>query len=268
MRWIGPRTPQSNALKTPGDSDTDQEASQCRSTGGQTMTAAPHLRRPHSALLIVLMSALLIFLLLAAVAITHSHRPDGFDASVHQWIVTHRSGALVSVAAVLTWLGSTLVVVPLMIAGAMSLGTGGLAERLKIAALPISILVLGLIARAVVVDFIARPRPPAVDWASAASGYAFPSGHTTAATLAAVLLGWLSMRREKFRSSHVLVWSLVGAWSVIVGLTRIYLGVHWPTDVLGGWAFALAWIAGSILVVRLSQGVREHPGERQPVSGP
>lgn len=118
-------------------------------------------------------------------AMSNAGRPDGFDASIHHWILTHRSTVVVNLAAVITWLGSTLVVVPLVVAGALLLARGPLASRLKVAVLPVSILATGLVVRLIVAELVARQRPPGADWAAAASGYAFPSGHTTGATLAA-----------------------------------------------------------------------------------
>lgn len=224
----------------------------------------PRKKSRLAAPLIVLTVSLLSFVLLTAVAMSNAGRPDGFDASTHHWILTHRSAVLVNLAAVITWLGSTLVVVPLVVAGALLLARGPLVARLKVAVLSVSILATGLVVRLIVAELVARPRPPAADWAAAASGYAFPSGHTTGATLAAILLGWLSMRPGMSRSIRTLIWSATGATAVAVGLTRVCLGVHWPTDVLGGWAFALTWITISVVVIRTTANERRDTT----VSGP
>lgn len=58
------------------------------------------------------------------------------------------------------------------------------------------------------------------------------------------------------RSIRALIWSATGATAIAVGLTRVYLGVHWPTDILGAWAFALTWITISVAVIRTTSNER------------
>lgn len=121
---------------------------------------------------------------------------------------------------------------------------------------------------------IGRPRPPIADWARPASGFALPSGHTTTATLAAGLfcLGLIRTARGAWRVTGV---ALAAGWAVAVGLTRIYLGVHWPTDVLGGWLLGglLTVLATSLLVRPLNHDTpaahppRDHPPARHYPSG-
>jgi membrane-associated phospholipid phosphatase len=82
--------------------------------------------------------------------------------------------------------------------------------------------------------WIGRSRPPAADWVAPAGGYALPSGHTTTAALGAGLL-CLGLARALSGAWRVAGITVAVCWAVTVGLTRVYLGVDWPTDVLGGW---------------------------------
>ncbi|MEU5403673.1 phosphatase PAP2 family protein [Streptomyces sp. NPDC005963] len=95
---------------------------------------------------------------------------------------------------------------------------------------------------------VGRERPHWPDPVDSAHYAAFPSGHALTATVTCGLLLWLLVRHGA--GTAVWRWSLIGAVvSVIgVGLTRLFLGVHWPSDVLEGWLMGLAWVAFSIIL--------------------
>ena len=104
-----------------------------------------------------------------------------------------------------------------------------------------------LLARAVVGEAVHRHRPPAADWLVAAGGWSYPSGHTLQATAAyGVLLVLLSPGRTG-RTRTL----LAGGAALVVALvaaSRVYLGVHWLTDVLGSVSLGVAllclwWVA-------------------------
>lgn len=96
--------------------------------------------------------------------------------------------------------------------------------------------------------FIGRERPtlsPLYDIASKA----FPSGHAAAAAACFGALGFFALHRLP-RPWSIAITSLCAGMIVLIGVTRVYLGVHWPTDVFGGWALGLAWVAVVALIVR------------------
>ncbi|GAA2590759.1 phosphatase PAP2 family protein [Streptomyces roseoviolaceus] len=99
-----------------------------------------------------------------------------------------------------------------------------------------------------------RPRPVWPDPVDSAHYSAYPSGHAMSATVVCGLLLWLLHRHGVSRA----VWRtalIVAAVSVIgVGLTRVWLGVHWPSDVLGGWLLGAMVVALAVWVHQ-----RRHP---------
>lgn len=102
--------------------------------------------------------------------------------------------------------------------------------------LAFNVLVWAGIGNSFIKHLVQRPRPT-VDRLVAASSYSFPSGHAITAMLLwgslIVLLGW-SLRQRK--DWHWIITLLLSAWIVIIGLSRIYVGVHYPTDVIAGWS--------------------------------
>lgn len=85
-----------------------------------------------------------------------------------------------------------------------------------------------------------RPRPDLWEWIVVETSHSFPSGHATA-TLALAVCILLIVWRTRWRVAAIVALSLyVG----VVSLSRLYLGVHYPTDILGGWLLALGWVTG------------------------
>jgi membrane-associated phospholipid phosphatase len=77
-------------------------------------------------------------------------------------------------------------------------------------------------------EWLGRHRPPDTDWATSATGYSCPSGHTTTAAAVAALLVVVVRRRIASRRLRAAGLAVVIAWAAGVGLTRVYLGVHCP----------------------------------------
>ncbi len=89
--------------------------------------------------------------------------------------------------------------------------------------------------------FFSRPRPELVPHGADVYGYSFPSGHSMLSAITYLTLGALVARSQRRKRVRVFVVCVALFVTLAVGLTRIYLGVHWPTDVLAGWTAGAVW---------------------------
>jgi undecaprenyl-diphosphatase len=111
-----------------------------------------------------------------------------------------------------------------------------------------------------------RARPDLVPHAVEATSASFPSGHSMLAMVTYLTLG--AVLAEAQPSPRIRIYLL--GWAVflafIVGLSRVYLGVHWPTDVLAGWCVGSAWalLCGSFALWMQRRGVIEGTPGRSP----
>ena len=165
--------------------------------------------------------------------------PARLDAAVLDESVEARTDVLTTVAVAVTHLGSTAAMALLaVVAGIRLWHTGRRSD---------AVLVIGAMAGANLVfrglkELLDRPRPPADGRLVHAVSESLPSGH---ATTAVVVIGTLVVLAWPGRSAGArAVMVAAGAlWVGAVGLTRVYLGVHWFSDVVAGWLVGGAWLA-------------------------
>jgi undecaprenyl-diphosphatase len=98
-----------------------------------------------------------------------------------------------------------------------------------------------------------RARPDLVPHGSHVSSASFPSGHSMMAAVVYLTLGVLLARVEPRRRTKAYVLSVAVILTLLVGVSRVYLGVHWPTDVLAGWSIGAGWALLCWLVARWLQ---------------
>jgi membrane-associated phospholipid phosphatase len=172
--------------------------------------------------------------------------PARLDATLLDGSVEHRTGLVTAAAVVVTHLGSTAAMAVLAVVVGLRLWfTGRRAD---------AVFVIGAMAGAQLVFrglklLLDRPRPPEGDRLVHAVSESLPSGH---ATVAVVVIGTPVVLAWPRRTPAVRAVMLAAAvlWVGAVGLTRIYLGVHWFSDVVAGWLVGGAWLAICVVAWR------------------
>lgn len=167
----------------------------------------------------------------------------GFDAQLHAWVLARRGSTDIAFARVVTHGGVTKLALPaLLVIGALApAGHRSLRHRLGSGLLLAGLASAGVYLGLALNAWVGRVRPPVVDWAGPAGGPSYPSGHTTVATLFALSCAWALAGRVGSSGSRIALWVAALGYAAVVGCSRIWLGVHWPTDVIGGWLYATAW---------------------------
>ncbi|MBV8686087.1 MAG: phosphatase PAP2 family protein [Alphaproteobacteria bacterium] len=155
--------------------------------------------------------------------------------------------ALVPAARLLTHLGDWTILLPLTLAGAAAL----VFLRSPRAGILYLILILG---GRLLVEFekaaIGRARPDESGRLVEVASLSYPSGHAAYSTMTWLGFALLAVSSPRLRAPAV---ALALVLAGLVGLTRLVLAVHWPSDVIGGWAFGAGW---TLLLVRLAGGTR------------
>lgn len=141
----------------------------------------------------------------------------------------------------------------------------------------------GTLVSTVLKAFFDRARPDLVPHQMEVYTASFPSGHSMLAAVAYLTLGAMLMRLQDGWRAKAYVLGVAVAITVLVGASRVYLGVHWPSDVLAGWSLGAAWAMGcwgvtlwlqrrrrvapdaEAIAVDRDAPVHERPGARHPL---
>lgn len=217
-----------------------------RAAGG-ALAAVPGALRDTAIVALLVLAAGAVFALVA----TDEALADA-DAPVLGWVLGIRSPGLTSAAEAVSLVGGTI-------------GTGGLAV-VAAAVLAVRghrrtalIWVLGVLAGALAIRLVKvaveRPRPPEALRLAEETTASLPSGHALMAalglTLAAAAVIALTVDAPRARLVRGLVVALAVVGALLVGASRIYLGVHWTTDVLAGWCLGAALATSCITLARV-----------------
>ena len=205
-------------------------------------------------------AALGIGLVAAAVALAlfvwlgyhiRSGEPTSFDLAARAWVRSLETPRLSAVMWGASVYGAPVRLLPLSLAAAAVLLLRGWRRA--------AVLVLVTLAGAAILDLglkqlFVRARPQAFfDYYPTPKSFSFPSGHALFAVCFFGGLAVLLTHRLRGWLARILVWAVALVLIFLIGVSRVYLGVHYPTDVIGGFAVGTVWVASVALGDRLAE---------------
>ena len=162
-----------------------------------------------------------------------AHESTSFDGAVQAWMLTHQIPLLDTIFVWITRVGGVTGMSVLALAGAAYLWYRG---HRRVASGVLAVPVVAITLFSVVKRIYARPRPLGLG-GRVDSSYSFPSGHATASAAVCCTLAYVLWREGFIGRRTALVFAVLAP--LLIGTSRLYLNVHWATDVLGGWSVGL-----------------------------
>ncbi len=195
------------------------------------------------------LSVMVLFLVISSFTITYilktnyDMRPSPFDLSVQQWFFSLRNDTLNILVSALTHCGDTVTVIILC---AVLI----IVPNMRKYGIPVSLSALsGVAVYKPMKHIFMRARPDQTLHLVAQGGYSFPSGHSVTSIIVYGLLIYLIRKYCKNDTVKNALTVICAVLMVLIGPSRIYVGVHWPTDVLCGWLIGLCILIFAILIL-------------------
>jgi len=161
-----------------------------------------------------------------------------FDETVMQWMGAHRIEWLERSLIEITALGTGLVVMMIVVISALFL----IATQHRFSAFLLLVASGGgIVLNAILKSSFDRPRPQLFEWLTEPSSSSFPSGHAMSSAIVYFTVAYLIARLEKRRWMRAVTIIASLLLVLLISVSRLYLGVHYPSDVLAGMIIGLAW---------------------------
>lgn len=170
----------------------------------------------------------------------------GIDQPITSWLAAHRDLWLTTTLRVVTHAGGPLLLAafafPISVAAAWRCGSWRPVVLALVCGGGIPLVLFTAKA------LVGRERPPLPFALVDADGYSFPSGHATGTAAVTVITAWMLTRwLIPWWTGRVVVWTVAIGSVFLIGFSRVYLGVHYVSDVLAGWMLGTAW-AGAVIL--------------------
>ena len=173
----------------------------------------------------------------------------GFDETVRSWVYEQRSPLLTAVFIPITYMGNWQTIT--MLAAILL----AIPKTRRDIGLPFAVVSLSsTVLYKIVKGIFERPRPELEARLITQGGFSFPSGHSMNCIVCFGILIYLIRRYCPDRRAANILTVLLILLITGIGTSRVYVGVHFPTDVLGGWSLGLAFLMGSIIILEKIRG--------------
>jgi undecaprenyl-diphosphatase len=177
-------------------------------------------------------------------------RTQQFDDTVLRWMAAHQSKPKDAVMVEITSLGTGVVVGMIVLVAGMFLW---LNHHKHSAILLIAATLGGIVLDNLLKIGFNRPRPQVFQWGTYAMSSSFPSGHAMSSVIVYGTVAYLAARLQQRLASRILTMAVAAIMIVAICFSRLYLGVHYPSDVLAGVVIGLAWAAFCMAVLEAAQ---------------
>jgi undecaprenyl-diphosphatase len=175
---------------------------------------------------------------------------QAFDDAVMHWVAGNQNPLVKTAMLEITTLGTGLVVAMMVIVAGMFLW---LNAHKHSALLLIVSTVGGIVLNNLLKIGFSRPRPQIFEWGTHASSSSFPSGHAMSSIVVYGTVAYLVARLQKRPAARVATLVVAGILVLAICISRIYLGVHYPSDILAGLMIGLGWAGFCMAVLEAAQ---------------
>jgi len=167
-------------------------------------------------------------------------RTQAFDDAVLRWMQRHQTPWLEGLMVEITMLGTWIVVLSIVSVAGLFLWL----TRHRYSAVLLLVATAGGIGLNNILKVgFSRPRPHIFEWGTTASSWSFPSGHAMSATVVYVTVAYLAARLQNSHGARLATLVIAAVLVATICFSRLYLGVHYPSDVLAGVIIGLSWAA-------------------------
>jgi undecaprenyl-diphosphatase len=207
--------------------------------------------------IVVSMAVAVLALFLFAWLGSEVHQGDTqhFDQIARDWVHRYASPGMTRAMTSISLLGYNILIVELLIAFAIFAKL-----RWRRAAVWLAVAMAGSLLLDMTLKYLYHRARPTAYFGTAPHTYSFPSGHALCSFCFYGVLAGLFSARIKSLPLRILIWVSAAALVIAIGLSRVYLGVHYPSDVLAGYLAAAVWV-GTVIVLDHVRKVRK--GSRQ-----